>query len=258
MNKVNENPCNHPLHLGGGYIKPEDSDQMAKKEKSERKKIVQSINNHAENRAKRIAEGQETRRFASLMIKKYGQGMIEAAAILIGSHRYTFEIKRATEKKLALINPDWKAHEMQRRNGSQVDVVTQPTKTKRYTFNEKGCEVTDTETALTWKRCPEGMIWDGDTCSGTATEFTWEEAKEYTSIQRGDWRMPINDELLNLWINGAFGTNVFPYNGWIWAPWQSTHYSDLAYCLNPHSGIDTKMKLERLSVLLVRDKGIVP
>jgi hypothetical protein len=32
--------------------------------------------------------------------------------------------------------------------------------------------VTHTPTALTWKRCAEGLTWSGSTCSGTAKTYT--------------------------------------------------------------------------------------
>jgi hypothetical protein len=72
----------------------------------------------------------------------------------------------------------------------------------RFTISADGQEVTDTTTGLTWKRCAEGMRWNGKSCSGKATRYTYAGAKkEAASSARGDagtWRIPTRDELVGL------------------------------------------------------------
>ncbi|MEQ1837635.1 MAG: DUF1566 domain-containing protein, partial [Candidatus Nitrotoga sp.] len=48
--------------------------------------------------------------------------------------------------------------------------------TPRYTVSANGQEVTDNQTKLIWRRCAEGMDWDGTTCAGVAGTFTHEAA----------------------------------------------------------------------------------
>ena len=66
----------------------------------------------------------------------------------------------------------------------------------------KGGLVKDTVTSLIWMRCSLGQNWDGRTCSGTAIEYTWQEAMFFTKhFEYGgysDWRLPTLDELKSL------------------------------------------------------------
>ncbi len=62
--------------------------------------------------------------------------------------------------------------------------------------------VKDTKTGLMWMRCSLGQKWDGSTCQGEATRYSWEKAMEapeqfeYASYK--DWRVPSHDELKSL------------------------------------------------------------
>lgn len=49
--------------------------------------------------------------------------------------------------------------------------IPESTPTSRFTDNGNGT-VTDTKTGIMWKRCAEGQIWTGSTCSGTAAGYT--------------------------------------------------------------------------------------
>jgi len=88
----------------------------------------------------------------------------------------------------------------------------------RYTYNTAGDEVTDTVTNLIWKRCAEGMIWSGATCTGTATTFNWEgalaQAANVAQSTGVAWRMPNLKELKSLTekacYNQGINQTVFP------------------------------------------------
>jgi Protein of unknown function (DUF1566) len=81
----------------------------------------------------------------------------------------------------------------------------QPQKILRYTLSANGQEVTDNQTGLTWRRCVEGMTWDGTTCSGTALTFTYEDALQRVQSEAGSnstaWRLPSIKELASI-VNG--------------------------------------------------------
>lgn len=83
----------------------------------------------------------------------------------------------------------------------------------RYSAN--GAEVTDTQTGLVWKRCAEGMNWNGTTCMGAAALFTHEGALQ-TAVQAGSsWRLPNVKELSsivdkNITTSPAVDSNAFP------------------------------------------------
>lgn len=69
-----------------------------------------------------------------------------------------------------------------------------------YTFSADGQEISDSKTRLIWKRCVEGMSFDGVTCTGTPMIFfSHEVALAYVrdvSINLGiRWRLPNIKEL---------------------------------------------------------------
>jgi hypothetical protein len=72
----------------------------------------------------------------------------------------------------------------------------------RFTVSADGQEVLDTKSNLSWRRCAEGMKWDGTTCTGKALTFKLSEAKTL-AVDAGKadgktWRVPSKDELASL------------------------------------------------------------
>ena len=67
----------------------------------------------------------------------------------------------------------------------------------RFTTSADGQEVTDTTTKLTWRRCAEGLAWDGKTCKGKLAKFSYATAKTAAAGAKG-WRIPSRDELFGL------------------------------------------------------------
>ncbi len=69
----------------------------------------------------------------------------------------------------------------------------------RFAISADGQEVTDSSTKLVWKRCVEGMSWNGKTCAGKATKLKLVAAKELTKAGAPvAWRLPVKEELLGL------------------------------------------------------------
>ncbi len=71
----------------------------------------------------------------------------------------------------------------------------------RFAVSADGQEVTDTTTRLTWRRCAEGMRWDGKACSGKLLKFSYAAAKEKAAAAKDGakaWRIPARDELVTL------------------------------------------------------------
>lgn len=102
----------------------------------------------------------------------------------------------------------------------------------RFTFNKDGSEVIDKTTGLTWRRCAEGMNWNGTTCAGAANSFTFDNAQVHARTQNG-WRLPEVKELESLVdrtrSNPAIDTTVFPGTVSRW------HWSSTPYASNPSS-----------------------
>ncbi|MEQ1838161.1 MAG: DUF1566 domain-containing protein [Candidatus Nitrotoga sp.] len=73
---------------------------------------------------------------------------------------------------------------------------------KPYTVSADGSEVTDQETGLIWRRCAEGMVFSGGTCTGTAGKFTHEAALQQAATQASStgiaWRLPSIKELSSI------------------------------------------------------------
>ncbi|MEQ1813101.1 MAG: DUF1566 domain-containing protein [Candidatus Nitrotoga sp.] len=71
-----------------------------------------------------------------------------------------------------------------------------------FTISADGNEVTDQKTGLIWRRCAEGMNWDGSTCAGVATTFTHEAALQRAAVQATStgtaWRLPNIKELSSI------------------------------------------------------------
>lgn len=70
-----------------------------------------------------------------------------------------------------------------------------------FQFSPDGQEATDEATGLTWRRCPEGMRWDGATCGGEPATFVYPQAIAHAQKQAASssrWRLPTKQELLAL------------------------------------------------------------
>jgi hypothetical protein len=67
---------------------------------------------------------------------------------------------------------------------------------ERYRFLGKDQDIVeDTRTKLQWQRCSLGQAWNGATCAGEATKYTWDEAQR---IAAAGWRLPTKHELASL------------------------------------------------------------
>lgn len=73
-------------------------------------------------------------------------------------------------------------------------------------------EVVDSQTGLSWQRCVVGMAWNGTSCIGTASSFSWVEALDYVrSINNGSlnkWRIPNVIELQTLVDRTCYGPAI--------------------------------------------------
>ena len=68
----------------------------------------------------------------------------------------------------------------------------------RFTTSADGQEVTDTSTKLTWRRCAEGLKWDGKTCAGKLLKVKYGAAKAAAAGVGKGWRIPSREELVGL------------------------------------------------------------
>jgi hypothetical protein len=107
-----------------------------------------------------------------------------------------------------------------------------------FTISADGREVTDQKTGLIWRRCPEGMEYSNNSCTGTPSKFNHDEALEHTATQANitgvDWRMPSAEELAgdpdrtlsNLKVDSKAFPNTPAGLFWTGSPYpRSTHYA---------------------------------
>jgi hypothetical protein len=103
----------------------------------------------------------------------------------------------------------------------------------RYTYSTAGDEVTDSKTGLIWRRCSEGQTWSGSTCTGTAANYTHEQALAQAKAQTGTagWRLPNVKELTSIAdktrISPAIDPAAFPATPSEWY-WSSTPYAGVS------------------------------
>ncbi|MDP1947864.1 MAG: tetratricopeptide repeat protein [Nitrospirota bacterium] len=67
-----------------------------------------------------------------------------------------------------------------------------------YVISADGAEVADQNTDLVWRRCSEGMYWDGATCTGEAGIYTHADALQLAGSAGVVWRLPSREELRSI------------------------------------------------------------
>ena len=67
-----------------------------------------------------------------------------------------------------------------------------------YEISADGSEVTDQNTGLVWRRCSEGMDWNGATCIGEAGTYTHADALQLPGSAGVAWRLPSREELRSI------------------------------------------------------------
>ena len=89
-----------------------------------------------------------------------------------------------------------------------------PAFASRYAPSADGTEVTDAQTGLIWRRCTEGMVWDGQTCTGTPLNIVHSSAealaKREAKASKKAWRLPSIKELKSLQVPDRPGELVEP------------------------------------------------
>ncbi len=121
--------------------------------------------------------------------------------------------------------------------------------------------VIHTKTGLMWKRCAEGQTWDGATCTGGASSFTWQNAlaaaASSTFAGHDDWRLPNVKELQSIvescGYNPAINQTVFPATlaSYFWSAssvgptpafaWSVYFSSNLVYAYDKSTGAPARL-----------------
>lgn len=108
---------------------------------------------------------------------------------------------------------------------NEKDNIPWSAPTKEFTLHANGT-VTQNTTGLMWMRCSKGQSWDGDSCTGSANAYNWQNAlalKNSTFAGFNDWRLPNKNELVTIVEQRctlpAINAVVFPNtpNNWYWS-----------------------------------------
>jgi len=146
------------------------------------------------------------------------------------------------------------------------DSISETTPTERFNDQHDGT-VLDSKTNLIWKRCSEGQTWDGTTCAGSASTYTWQGALSATeALNTGegfagetDWRVPNIKELGSIvelkCYSPAINLSVFPNtpSAAVWSSSPNANFSSLAWSVHFSNGfVYTPSKNGNSQVRLVR------
>lgn len=131
----------------------------------------------------------------------------------------------------------------------------------RYTLHSDG-SVTDNATGLMWQRCSLGQTWDGSTCTGGVSSYTWQGALQQGESDNfagySDWRLPNVAELRSIVAynrhSPAINRTIFPSTGssWYWSSSPAIHNSIYVWAVNFGDGYDGDSYRGYAAVRLVR------
>jgi hypothetical protein len=150
-------------------------------------------------------------------------------------------------------------------NGAQAEQKCdadkpETTPSARFKINGEKGTVFDTMTKLTWKICPEGIIYSNNRCTGNA-DFTWDNAMKNLVDKNNGWRLPNIDELKSIiekrCAEPAINLQVFP-NTQSSPFWSASAFAgDSDYAYNVYFGrglVSNDLKSNLFYVRLVRGK----
>lgn len=97
---------------------------------------------------------------------------------------------------------DGRVYEQDKNTNAAIRLISANVTTKKYVISDNQQEVLDTQTGLIWRRCVEGMKWNGSTCSGSPFYGMFQEVLERAVNQAHltgkPWRVPNVKELGSL------------------------------------------------------------
>lgn len=111
-------------------------------------------------------------------------------------------------------------------------------------YQDMGAEVKDMVTGLIWQRCSIGQTWNGNTCTGTATGHTWQQALIVAKNLGNGYRLPNIKELKSIveWqcYEPAINSKTFPNtpNSSYWSSSPLVNHSNYAWGVNFIFGYD--------------------
>lgn len=154
------------------------------------------------------------------------------------------------------------AAEISSASGACKTGTIETTPSNMFTLIEDGTVVRHETTGLEWRRCAEGMSWNGSSCEWNHNPKTWKEALQQADTLSG-WRLPNIKELHSIVeqcrTNPAINQNVFPsqvdYSFNYWSATPALNSVDRAMQIDFNDGsINIRYQYNSYYIRLVRDK----
>jgi hypothetical protein len=130
-----------------------------------------------------------------------------------------------------------------------------------FTLYDNGT-VTHNATGLMWMRCSMGQTWQGERCTGGASDFTWQQALTQSGTNYAgysDWRLPNKNELTSIvelrCYNPSINNAIFPDTptAAFWSSSPNTYNGNYAWSVGFYDGyVSSYHELNGLHVRLVR------
>lgn len=148
----------------------------------------------------------------------------------------------------------------------KTTTMTASTPSADFTDNGDGT-VTHGKTGLMWKRCAEGQLWSGVTCTGLPARYTWQGGLQQAVALNNsggfasftDWRLPNIKELNSIveeqCAYPAVNSMIFPstQSDWYWSSSPYAADDSMAWYITFDAGFDYfYLKTWRNHVRLVR------
>lgn len=86
-------------------------------------RVAVKLQKYVDDRAAAVARGAETPAMAALLLQTYGNGLLDAAAEILGDKRAADPIRIVLEEAVMHLDPDWREHCAQRRDAVSVGVA---------------------------------------------------------------------------------------------------------------------------------------
>lgn len=99
-------------------------------------------------------------------------------------------------------------------NKCQHDTILPNHQPNQFEIINNGSEIHDKATGLIWQRCSLGQAWSGNTCTGSAMRYTWQQAMIASQELGEGYRLPNIKELSSIanyqCHEPAFDPTLFP------------------------------------------------
>lgn len=145
----------------------------------------------------------EADEYSGFILQKMGASLEEAQAVIniFGSNEGS-TTHPPKESRLRAIRAGWtrslELNAMMKKHTAAGFVDKSSQTASRYELNDG--LVTDVTTRLIWTRCSIGQTWNGSTCKGEPTKYSWHQiaTKHFDFAGYNDWRLPSSEELKSL------------------------------------------------------------